>query len=330
MAANSLQTELFNQIKTLLPPHLSMVETIGSLLNVSADSVYRRIRGEKSLPLEELKILCEHFQLSLDHVLQVYSDKIVFTDPEILQPVNNYQDYLRSVYDSLKYFNSFKRRELMYLSKDVPIFHFFISKELAAFKSFFWSRSILNEPGFESRKFSVDDQLDEETWQMTQKVLTEYNAISSVELWNLESISSTTAQIEFYRDAGIFKTNNDLNKVIDSVHVMLGHLERQVERGVKFVPGTNGNNSPVSLKFFVNELILGNNSIMVELDGNRLSFLNYVVLKYISTSDTKFTNRMFDNFFNLRNRSIMISETGERERVRFFNKLKERVEACRI
>src|ERR1043165_2466199 len=99
MADNTLQIALFNQIKTLLPPHISMVETIGDLLDVSADSVYRGIRGERPLPLEELKILCEHFQLSLDQVLHLYSDKIVFTDPEIKQPVKNFKDYLNTVYE---------------------------------------------------------------------------------------------------------------------------------------------------------------------------------------------------------------------------------------
>jgi hypothetical protein len=68
---------------------------------------------------------------------------------------------------------------------------------------------------------------------------------------------------------------------------------------------------------------------MVELDGQRISFINYIVLKYISTIDKNFTKKTFDNFNNLVNRSMMISGTGEKERVKFFKTLRERVQACK-
>jgi hypothetical protein len=68
---------------------------------------------------------------------------------------------------------------------------------------------------------------------------------------------------------------------------------------------------------------------MVELDGRRTSFINYIVLKYISSADKKFTEKTFDNFSNLVSRSVMISGTGEKERVKFFKTMREKVQACR-
>ena len=69
MSEPNLQKELFNQIKNSLPPHISMADAIADLLNISYDSVYRRIRGEKPIHLEEVKILCEHFAKSLRIIL---------------------------------------------------------------------------------------------------------------------------------------------------------------------------------------------------------------------------------------------------------------------
>lgn len=47
--AAELQTAFLKQIKNQLPPHLSLVDAIAEQLNISNDSAYRRIRGEKHL-----------------------------------------------------------------------------------------------------------------------------------------------------------------------------------------------------------------------------------------------------------------------------------------
>ena len=325
----SLQKELFQHIKNSLPPHLSMVDEIGSLLNLSYDSVYRRIRGEKPVTLNELKILCEHFHLSLDQVLQLHTDKVLFTDPEASENVKDFGTYLEGLLAQLNYFNSFGERQLLYLSKDIPVFYFFYSKELAAFKSFFWSKSILSAPEFAEKKFSLADFDNAPYFELGQQVIAAYNKIPCKELWNYESINSTVLQIKYYRDAGIFESENDLHKVLDACDAMLQHIKKQCEKGRKFMPGTGEAGYGAPLKIYVNEIILGNNSIMVEADQSRIAVINYIVLKYISTTDKKFTDKAFANFNNLLSRSMLISETGEKERNRFFNAMHGRINECR-
>ena len=329
MTQASLQKELFNFIKDALPPNVSMADEIAELLGLSYDSVYRRIRGEKPLPLDELKTLCEHFHLSLDQVLQLHSDKVLFTDLETNGSITNFRQYLEGLLQQLQHFNSFNKKELRYLSKDVPVFHFFYFKELAAFKSFFWSRSILNEPEFENKNFSLKNFDAAEYFDLGQKILNKYNDIPSTELWNYESINSTILQIEYYRDAGIFETKEDLNAVLDSFDATLSHLQKQVEKGRKFMPNIGEAGYKADLKFYINEIILGNNSIVVNLDDTKTVFINHIVLKYISTTDKKFTEKAFNNFQNLISRSVLISETGEKERNKFFKALRERVQLCK-
>jgi hypothetical protein len=329
MDENILQKELFRQIKNSLAPHVSMVDEIGELLGISYDSVYRRIRGEKPVTLNELKLLCEKFQLSLDQVLQLHSDKVLFTDLEASGSVTSFKNYLEGVLMQLQYFNSFKNRQMLYLSKDIPVFYFFYTPELAAFKSFFWSKSILNDPDFEDKNFSLKNFDVTEYFELGQKIIAEYNKMPSTELWNYESISSTILQLQYYRDSGIFESEEDFNIVLDSCDMMMQHLQKQVEHGRKFLPGIGETGYGAPLKFYINEIILGNNSIMVETDEAKIAIINHIVLKYISTTDKKFTEKTFANFKNLVSRSILISETGERDRNKFFNVLKEKIASCR-
>ncbi|MGC4104670.1 helix-turn-helix domain-containing protein [Ferruginibacter sp.] len=329
MTATNLQKELFNYIKEGLPSHISLADALADLLDISYDSVYRRIRGEKPITLDELKLICERFDLSMDQVLQLKSNNILFTDPEANDTVHDFKQYLTGLLQAFTQFSEFGQREMLYLSKDVPFFHFFCYKELTAFKAFFWDKSILNNPAYEGKTFSLKNYDVTEAFGMGQKILQLYNEMPSSEIWNYESINSTILQIAYYRDAGIFETNEDLNAVVDSCDAMLQHLQKQAEKGVKFLPGVGEAGHKAALKFYINEIILGNNSIMVELDGKRISFINYIVLKYISSTDKKFTAKTFDNFNNLVSRSVMISATGEKERVRFFKALRERVQACK-
>lgn len=329
MDETTLQKELFQQIKNSLAPHISMVDEVGTLLGLSYDSVYRRIRGEKPVTLQELKLLCEHFHLSLDQVLQLHTDKVLFTDMEANGQVTNFKNYLQGLLMQLQYFNSFKNRQMLYLSKDIPVFYFFYTPELTAFKSFFWSKSILNDPDFAGKNFSLKNFDVKEYFELGQKVIAEYNKLPCTELWNYESVNSTILQIAYYRDSGIFEDEEDLNKVLDSCDAMLQHLQKQVEHGRKFLPGTGEVGYAAPLKFYINEIILGNNSIMVETDDVKIAIINHIVLKYISTTDKKFTEKSFANFQNLVSRSILISETGERDRNKFFKGLREKVQACR-
>ena len=133
MSDANLQKELFNHIRESLPPHISLVDEMADLLNLSTDSVYRRIRGEKPVPLQELKLLCEHFNLSLDQVLQLQTNNVMFTDEEAQAPVNDFKQYLGGILQLVQHFNSFNQRQMFYLSKDIPIFYFYYFKEIAAF-----------------------------------------------------------------------------------------------------------------------------------------------------------------------------------------------------
>ena len=45
----STQYLFFQQLKSQLPPHKALVDEVASLLGISNDSAYRRIRGDKPI-----------------------------------------------------------------------------------------------------------------------------------------------------------------------------------------------------------------------------------------------------------------------------------------
>src|SRR5436189_3215860 len=78
MESEELQKQFFHQLKGRLPQHLSLPEEVADLLEISTDSSYRRIRGEKPLTLDEARKLCNHFKISLDQLLSIDTDTTIF------------------------------------------------------------------------------------------------------------------------------------------------------------------------------------------------------------------------------------------------------------
>ena len=78
MESIDLQKLFFNHVRSKLPGHLSFVEEVADTLDISTDSAYRRIRGEKPISLEEIQKVCEKFQISLDHILGLNTNSTVF------------------------------------------------------------------------------------------------------------------------------------------------------------------------------------------------------------------------------------------------------------
>lgn len=325
MATTPAQDFLFQRIKEMLPQHVSMVDAVSDILHVSSDSAYRRIRGETPLVLEEAKQLCDHFHLSLDQLLSVKTGFTLFQTERIHHQHYTFTNYLKGILQQLQQVSGFIRKEIIYLSKDLPFFHNFSAEPLFAFHYFFWMKSILRHPDYENSVFTRDC-LSPEILTLGQDILRAYNSIPSTEIWNTECVNSIIFQIEYYRDAGFFSSSSDIKAIYNAVEEVIYHLKDQAEYGCKFLPGENPQLKKNNFKFFYNRVTLGDNTIMAVADNFKTVFLNYDVMNYMITRDEKFCNDTYNDLQALIRRSTLISTTSEKQRNIFFNILTSKIE----
>lgn len=319
-----LQTQIFQQIKNKLPPHTSMVDEVAGVLDVSTDSAYRRIRGDKALSLEELYKLCSRFQLSLDQVLNLRSESIVFSGNFIHPASFKFDQYLKSAIQHVKYMASFRERKMHYLCKDIPIFHHFHFKEVAAFKHYVWMKGIFNAPELANKKFSLKDYPDE-LFELGRQALDVYNEIDSVEIWNLESINSSLRQIDYYQESGMFANEREVLMIYEAYDKLIAHLDQMASAGFKFNVNETQGSSSGTYQMYLNEMVIGDNSILVQLDNSKLAFIIHSVINIMITRDVRFCDNMHECMQNLMKKSTLISSVSERERSRFFKNLRNRI-----
>src|SRR5690242_743673 len=143
MNINEIQQQLFLIIKTKLPAEASVAEEVAKLLNISNDSAYRRMRSEKQISFEELYLLCNTYRISLDQLMQIQTGGFLFQGNIVNAKTFGFREYLTNMMHTMAYFNSFRDRELYISCKDMPIFHHFHYRDVAAFKWFFWLRTYM-------------------------------------------------------------------------------------------------------------------------------------------------------------------------------------------
>lgn len=324
MEAAELQTAFLKQIKKQLPPNLALVDAIAEQLNLSNDSAYRRIRGEKHLTFDEIQILSAHFKISLDSFLHLQNNSLIFWGKNINRSEFDFENYLSGIVRQLEYFASADEKQMFYLNKDIPIFHHFMFPELAAFKCYFWSRYDLDYPKFNKGQFLIEDFID--IFNKTGKRISDlYLQIPSVEIWNLDCINTTIRQIDYYRETRIFKSQRDIETVYNCLEKLIDHIELQAEYGYKFSLGKPESEEKIKYSIYINEFILGDNTIAVEMGEEKMVFLNHNVINYIMTNNKDFINYTFETLKILLKKSMLISEISEKERQLFFNNLRERI-----
>lgn len=328
MNTPSAQVRFFQHIKAQLLPHQSLAEEVAEVLELSTDSAYRRIRGEKTLDLVEAQKVGLKFGVWLDRFLFPQHESISFSGrQQPLPDVYPLEQWLQDMEQQLKLINSFPAAHIYFLVKDIPPFYHFQFPELAEFKFFFWMKSIFHDDRFRGVKFKIGDPRYQHFHETCRRISGRYNQVATTEIWNVESLNSTLRQINFYREFESFADEDDLRVLYAKLEQLLDYLEAQAERGTKFLVGQEPAGGGVAYRLFINELVLGDNTFAVDLGTTRLTYLNHSVLYFVGTRDEGFNTFIFDNLDNLMRKSTFISGTGEKERTQFFNTLRHYLHA---
>jgi hypothetical protein len=319
-----IQQLFFQHIKSKLPSNFSLVDEIAEVLSISNDSAYRRIRGEKALTIEDIQKLCRKFQVSLDHIMSIESNSTVFFGSWVDKESFDFEKYLKDMHLQLELMLKSNGCSMYYEAKDIPPFHHFQFPELAAFKYFFWMRTILEYPEY-SRKEFESHELHDSLQTIGKQIINTYNRIPSIEIWSVETLNSTLRQINFYKEAGVFRRKETVLQLYDQVEKLIEHIENQAELGYKFNINDSEKMALAPFRLYFNEVILGHNTIMAEAEENRTVFINHGILNYMITRDKRFCNYTKKSLENIMRKSILISSVSEKERNRFFNALREKI-----
>ncbi len=320
----SSQIQFLSKIEDILPPSTTMVMELSDLLKISTDSAYRRMRGETLLDFNEIRILCNHFKVSFDTMSGSEDSHVTFNFSIIDKSYEGFKEYLSNLLHNMNLIRNSKNGIIYYVSRDMPIFQNYMYPVFAAFKMFYWMKSVMNIPKLEMEKFSMEN-IPDEFHQLGRAIFEAYSEIPSIEIWTDSTVHSAIKQIEYYWDSGLFKSTEDALRVVNELEQLLFDIQKYAELGSKKVMGNNilaeGN-----YKFYNSDIEIPNNNVLVEMGDTQLVFHSHHTFYIMSTANKSYVDETRLWIDNLLKKSMLISGISEKQRFQFFKKVMTPVE----
>ncbi len=321
------QAQFFERLKPAIPPFSSLAAEVAATLKVSMDSAYRRIRGEKLLDFDEITLLSKEFNISLDEFLCIKNDSILFKSTSSLTREDALSHWMVEMVKQLYYINSYPKRHLYFLIKDLPPFHHFFHPILACFKFFFWTKSILPPGQHQLEKFCLKTKQLAAYEKLAQRILRAYLKVPSTEVWNKDTLNTTLRQIETYHEMGLIQDKYTTKKIYCSLLEVVDHLEKMASDGQKSEIGQTPKADYGEFRLYQNDILVGDNTLLAEIGDAKITYLNHSMLYFVGSTDKGFNEEVYGHMKNLIKRSSLMSGSGEKERTQGFNKLRRKVQA---
>lgn len=333
MMKQDIQTTLFQLIKQKNAGEDSLGNVLSDVLSISSDAVYRRLRNETALTIQEVKKLCVHYNISFDALCATGDGKVVFSYPPLATFDFGLESYLEGILQAFHKLKQLSGGEIILSVNNIQFFQLLNFPQLMRFKLYFWAKTHLQMEEYKDQQFKHEKTSDT-AFSLGMEILQIYNSIPSKEIYDPEFMRGFLRQIHYYYTSHLFEDPSYALFLHDRILLLSSHLEAQANCGKKFMYGTqapaNGNN----FEMYLNETI--NSDATFYYKGKELQgvYLTHNLMNYLETTDENYVNDSKLIIDKQLANSSLISVVNEKERNNFFfefnktiNSFKKKMEA---
>lgn len=313
------QKVFFEIAKNKLSPNYRLADVVSQVLNIGSDSAYRRIRGEKKLTMNELALLANHFNISLDSIINYESNNIMFKYiPLDLNDLNNYYSYMDDLSKLFESISKSKEKEIYIMALDIPVAHFMPFIDLTFFKIYTWFNSV------NKLQITYDEfvsQLDTPRLSLIyKKIENAYYQIPSAEIWTKNTIEPLLRLLDYYSDLNCFEKKETLPLLCRQFIQMVDNIEKYTLKEEKEY---NGKTS--SFRMYLSPVDIMNDFMITKRDGMNITSIKLYTINGIFTSNEYFCSEVEKWTKDTMSKSLFLSGASERERLKFFHEIRSRI-----
>ncbi len=318
----TVQLAFVQKLKELAPANASLADEIAELLDVSVDSAYRRLRGKTSISLDEVVAICNHYKVPFSAFTESLAGLVTFRYKQLDEDEESLYKYLKGLDQTLDMLLLANKKKIIYGMVDIPILHQLGFREIGCFKMFYWMRALMGVKSLENKKFAPH-LISSELQRVGNSIYTKYKKLPSTEIWSDDLLFPTLKQIEYSWDSGWFTNQETAIAVCENLREMLLNARAMAEASSKI---QTGDERPQNYQVYFSELLIGNNTIMAYADNLRAVYLSHHTFNNISTTDEQFCSETEEWLEKHIKKSILISGTAEKQRMKFFNLLERNID----
>ncbi|MBX2889502.1 MAG: hypothetical protein KF734_01120 [Saprospiraceae bacterium] len=321
----SLSQHLFEAVRLSRPSEKNIAKLLATVLNLSESAVYKKLKGENVLTLEEAATLAQFFQISLDNFLLPTNAAVPMAFYPLSGQVSSPTSFLERLLNNVEMANQLTDAHLHYATTEIPIFHYLHFPELTAFKLFVWGRTTweLDEQHVET--LPEDLAIDPAINHLRERILEGYHRLNSTEFWSLHLLENTLSQIQYFAEENIFRDHSFPVLLLEQISQLLGLQKSMAKNAVKHHIGKPPSKNAGAFLLFHNEIAHTNNTFLLTSREGSSVFSTFDNPNFLQTSEPAFVEYTKKWFGKLQKRSTSLTHGAERQRVRFFSKLEQRM-----
>lgn len=326
---SGIQSKLFEVIKQSLREDETLGLVVSDVLSLSTDAVYRRMRQETLMTIEEVRKLCIHFNISFDALMEIKSGNALFTYLQLNQGDFTIEKYLEGILSGLGRLRTINDAKLYFSINNVHFFQALNFPQLVRFRLFFWAKTHLLLPEFKNKQFQ-HEKISNDAFSLGREILQSYNRIPSVEIIDHELMRGFLRQVLYYLESDFFSDPSYALFLADRVCRWLDHYKHQAEVGKKFIYGTEVPASGSDLSLYLNDTINMDTTFYYEGSKRKGVYLTHNIMNYLFTTDEHYVNDSWNILDCQIANASLISQVNAKERNKYFNSALHLVEDYKL
>ena len=243
------------------------------------------MNGSTALTTEEWRLLARQYDLDLNQLFGLYTDRVAFTFPSLGSLPDNPVSYLGSILKDFELLANISSAKLTYITRELPLFYFFSYPDLAFFKLYIYQNSVWENSERRFESFEVYSNRNREiTIGLMEQLRYYYFSLDTLEYWSEAIFQNTIHQIKYGVEAHLFDKKETIDLLMKQLRFLNNDLMEMTAGGRKGTPGGE-------LDLYYHELLHLNNTIVVESEEYNSIYLTYDNPNYLVTRDEKMMER---------------------------------------
>ncbi len=315
MKQHTMHEALLHAIKEKVPQGTTAANILMDILFIGKEAVYRRLRGEVAFTFEEAAIISRHFGISLDDISGVGRMKnrsFHLQLAEYINPAKTDYDQMEDLISLMHTTRGDPSTEAAYAINILPQTLYFKYEYITKFYMFKW----LYQSNVHSQLKTLEEiKLSPQLKDVQQRYLNEsiqikntYYILDNLLFQYLANDIKYFSSIRFITEEDVAALKKDLLNLID-------YMEHLASRG----SFDNGN----KVQFYLSGINLDSTYSYIQTTNYNISHIRVFTLNAVVSLDGGTFDQLKNWLYALKRLSILISESGEMQRVQFFKKQRD-------
>ena len=290
---NGILNELISTMKERIPQDMNLANTLADILCMGKEAVYRRLRGEVSFTIDEVALLSQKLGISIDQIVGSHvSNKVTF-DLNLLHATSALESYYEvytasnslpfTLYSSYENLSKFRLCRWMYQNGDIKTPH------------------SLEDMSVDERIVNVHKKLSESIRQCPKTFF----------IWDTNIFYSFVKEIKYFASLNLIN-KDDVMHLKEELLQLLGVVEHLS------IKGEFSENKKVS--FYLSNISFEATYSYIEKHDYQVSLLRVYSINSMDSQSSYICQMQRNWIQSLKRHSILVSESGEAQRIAFLQK----------